>query len=169
MISRKTFIKRTGLAGSLLLLAKKSFWLNKDSEQQPNAITGIREKEDLFSFIIREKGAFDLTYYRQLIGAANPFKEGDETLGVAALDDTSRQNARILLSHTKLSALDEHSLFDDEIKSLITSTTDPDVFGQIESWTMGELKAFVLKQPEVEVKKIMPGLSSDIIACLIKD
>lgn len=52
--------------------------------------------EDIFSYIQRTNKNLNERIYRQIAGAANPFKEGDETIGVAALNEISRMNARIL-------------------------------------------------------------------------
>ncbi len=40
--------------------------------------------------------------FRQIIGAANDFKEGDVAIGVGALDLESRMGARTLISNTKV-------------------------------------------------------------------
>lgn len=122
--------------------------------------------EDIFSYLERNYGAFDLTLYRQIVGAANEFKEGDETLGIAAADDLSRENARILLSNTKIKDLENHPLYVDEIFELITKTTHQQ--SEIKHWLLADLKAFLLKTSELEIKKIMPALSSDVIACVVK-
>ena len=39
---------------------------------------------------------------------------------------------------------------------------------RIEPWTLGELARFLLDQREDAIKAIMPGLSSDVIACVVK-
>lgn len=122
--------------------------------------------EDIFSYLERNYGAFDLTLYRQIVGAANEFKEGDETLGIAAADDLSRENARILLSNTKIKDLENNPLYVDEIFELITKTTHQQ--SEIKLWLLADLKAFLLKSSELEIKKIMPALSSDVIACVVK-
>ncbi|HAA23183.1 MAG TPA: ethanolamine ammonia-lyase, partial [Cytophagales bacterium] len=114
----------------------------------------------------RQSGGFDPTLYRQVIGAANEFKEGDLTQGVAAADAASRDNARTLLSRTKLADLQAHPLYRDAQYDLIQDTTQ--FLPQLTDWTLGDLKEFVLSQPETEIKQIMPGLSSDIIGCLVK-
>ncbi|HAA13456.1 MAG TPA: ethanolamine ammonia-lyase, partial [Cytophagales bacterium] len=96
----------------------------------------------------------------------NEFKEGDLTQGVAAADAASRDNARTLLSRTKLADLQAHPLYRDAQYDLIQDTTQ--FLPQLTDWTLGDLKEFVLSQPETEIKQIMPGLSSDIIGCLVK-
>src|SRR6187455_3412682 len=65
------------------------------------AIGEIRDGEDLFAWLARTHGGVDDVKYRQLLGAANPFKEGDEAQGVAAADETSRANSRRLLANTR--------------------------------------------------------------------
>ncbi len=131
-------------------------------------IQNIKPGEDVFSYVERIKGGPDLTLYRQVVGAAGAFKEGDETLGVAAADEASRQNARQLLANTKIKDLLEKPLFVDNQFKLITSTTDPAQYEKIKNWTMGDLKKFILTKSEKEIKTIMPGLHSDIIGNLVK-
>lgn len=126
----------------------------------------LQPNEDIYSYLERNYGAFDLTLYRQIVGAANEFKEGDETLGIAAADDLSRENARILLSNTKIKDLENNPLYVDEIFELITKTTHQQ--SEIKLWLLADLKAFLLKSSELEIKKIMPALSSDVIACVVK-
>lgn len=122
--------------------------------------------EDIFTYIQRKKGQMNFTLYRQIIGAANEFKEGDQTIGVAANSEASRLNARSLLAQTKISDLNQNPLFEDGILDLIHKTTSQNDSLQIR--TMGELKKFVLTEPEAAIKAIMPGLTSDVIACLVK-
>lgn len=122
--------------------------------------------EDLFAYIQRKQGKFDLTCYQQLIGAANAFKEGDQTLGVAAKDATSRANARTLLAATKLGDLNRILVFQDGISDLINQTTLRQETTQ--NWTVGELKQYVLTSPEEDIKNIIPSLTSDTIGCLVK-
>src|SRR5688572_28815382 len=42
--------------------------------------------EDVFAYLKRTSQRFDLPTYKRLLGAANEFKEGDEIVGVAAVD-----------------------------------------------------------------------------------
>ncbi|MCE7995395.1 MAG: ethanolamine ammonia-lyase [Roseivirga sp.] len=169
-LSRKAFIKSTGLAGALMLLFQKhTLWsFGSGSKLRPLSISSITAGEDIFAYITRVNGAFDQTLYQQIIGSANPFKEGDATLGVAAESEASRINARKLLANTTIEALERNSLFTDELKKLISQSLNNQTLTGIKGWTMAELKAFILEKPEAEVKTIMPGLSSDIIACVVK-
>ena len=122
--------------------------------------------EDIFNYIKRLKGEMDITLYRQIVGAASEFKEGDQALGLAAGSASSRANARALLSETKLGSLQEHSLYEDALYDLIQRTTAPNE--SLKEWTLGTLKSFLLSSEELAIKAIMPGLSSDVIACVVK-
>lgn len=134
----------------------------------PNTITDVKPGEDVFAYLIRIKGKFDQKLYQQVIGAANDFKEGDQTIGVGAADEKTRQNARILLSNTKIKDLYEHPLFVDDLQKLVWKTTDQARYEKVKGWTMGELKSFLLTKSEAEIKQIMPGLTSDTIGCVPK-
>ena len=103
-----------------------------------------------------------------MIGAANAFKEGDQTIGVGADDEATRKNARTLLANTKIKDLYEHPLFVDDLQKLIWQTTDQAQYEKVKDWTMGELKEFLLTKSEAEIKGIMHGLTSDTIGCVPK-
>lgn len=168
-IPRRKFISQTSLLGASLLL-----FGGCDLGTKPTVATlakGLNisnplEKEDVFSYILRVHGKMDWTIYRQIIGAANEFKEGDQTLMVAANTEDSRLNARILLGQTKIGDLNKNALYEDAILNLIQETTVPNP--TVQNWTMGELKTFVLNESEEAIQKIMPSLTSDVIACLVK-
>lgn len=168
MISRKNFIKNLGLVGSLSLAFKDLHFLPTKSYEMAPPIRKPKLNEDIFAYLQAETGGKNLTLYRQLIGSANEYKEGDDTQGIAAYDATSRKHARQLLANTRIKDLMGYSLFTDDIKTLIDSTTDSAALKSIEAWTMAELKDFLLGQPEGKIKGIMPGLSSDIIAFVVK-
>ena len=131
-------------------------------------IKDVKPGEDVFAYIARVKGDFDQTFYQQVIGAANAFKEGDQAVGVAAEDETTRKNARTLLSNTKIKDLYAHPLFVDDLQKLILETTDQFQYEKTKDWTMGQLKTFLLKRPEEQIKEIMNGLTSDTIGCVPK-
>jgi ethanolamine ammonia-lyase large subunit len=165
-ISRKEFLEQISILGtSAMLFQACDFSSNRSSLSIP-VIKSPQGAEDIFAYLLREKGNLDQTLYRQLIGAANEFKEGDLTLGISAESENSRQNARGLLANTKVGDLKKNSLFTDQQYELIQKTTQPNP--ELDAWTMGELKAFLLTKSEEEIRALMPALSSDIIACLVK-
>lgn len=164
-MKRKSFLELLGTAAAASYLPIRAF---KQNSPKPQILSEVLEQEDIFSYINRVNNGWDQTLYRQIIGYANPFKEGDATLGVAAEDESSRKKARGLLSESTIKDLNDHSLFTDDIKVLIDNTTEQQAYDQIKNWKLKELKAFILDSEEEEIKAIMPGLSSDIIACTIK-
>lgn len=131
-------------------------------------IHSIKPKDDVFQYVIRLKGKFDAPFYKQVIGAANAYKEGDEAIGVAADDDLSRDNARKLLANTKIKDIFENPLFVDAQEDLIRQTIDKRKYDKVKNMTLGELKNFLLTRSQGEIKKIMGGLHSDVIGCVVK-
>ncbi|MCH8862152.1 MAG: ethanolamine ammonia-lyase subunit EutB [Proteobacteria bacterium] len=128
----------------------------------------ISPGEDLFAYIRRIKRSFDPTLYRQLVGAANAFKEGDEIIGVAAADPGSRTRARALLANTVIGDLNAQPLYSDALYRLLTADLDSAARARTSDWTLQRLKDFLLSAGEPEIKGIMGGLSSDVIACVVK-
>lgn len=131
-------------------------------------IEEVRRDEDVFAYLNRMNGGFTQRAYQQVIGAANEFKEGDQTIGVGAEDDATRLHARALLTNTKIGELYEHPLFEDNLQRLIWQTTDQAQFEKVKDWTMGRLKDFLLNEPEETIKAMMTGLTSDTIGCVPK-
>jgi ethanolamine ammonia-lyase large subunit len=168
-ISRKTFLTHLGLISTSVFLwngCDLSSSNNRNRISKAPVIGKTIGNEDIFSYINRIKGKMNQTLYRQIIGSANEFKEGDLTLGIAAASEDSRKNSRELLANTKIGDLKKNSLFTDELYQLIQNTTEANPI--LDDWTMGELKTFVLEQSEEEIKVIMPALTSDVIGCLVK-
>jgi ethanolamine ammonia-lyase large subunit len=124
--------------------------------------------EDVFAWMQRTGGRFDPALYRQVLGAANEFKEGDEIVGVAAPDEGSRQRARMLLANTRLRDIDAHPAHRDQLYDLITTSLDPAAHSSTADLTLGELKRLLLDGEQDVIRSIMPGLSSDVIACVVK-
>ncbi|MEM7380833.1 MAG: ethanolamine ammonia-lyase subunit EutB [Bacteroidota bacterium] len=168
-ISRKGFLGQMGLMGaSIISFGGCDFSTSniKSRIAQGAQIELPLESEDIFAYIRRIKGKMDISLYRKIIGAANEFKEGDQTIGVAAADENSRQNARTLLGNTRVEDLERNPLFKDGILELIQNSTISN--GEVQNWTVSELKEFTLGASEESIKEIMPALSSDLIACIVK-
>jgi ethanolamine ammonia-lyase large subunit len=131
-------------------------------------INEVKPGEDVFGYVNRVKGGFDQTFYQQVIGASNAFKEGDQPIGVGADDELTQQNARILLANTKIKDLYDHPLLVDDLQKLIWQSTGQAQYAKVKDRTMGELKVFLLTKSEAEIKGIMNGLTSDTIGCVPK-
>ncbi|WP_018475157.1 ethanolamine ammonia-lyase subunit EutB [Echinicola pacifica] len=169
-MTRKEFIKHSGLLGASMVLFSGFDWAGHSSTSplSPLRINTPLQDEDLFAYIKRMKGEFNLDLYRQVLGSANDFKEGDLTLGIAAADEPSREHARLLLSQTLLGDIDQHLIYHDELYELVWASTDKELNKELAAWTLGELKQFLLEAEEGEISRILPGLSSDVIGCLVK-
>ncbi len=124
--------------------------------------------EELFAYIERTCGGFDETMFRAIVGAANEYKEGDATLGLAAADATARARARALLAATTIGALQARPLLRDRLYAAVLAGLDAEVAARIAGWTLARLKEFVLTAAEEEVHTLSPGLASDVIACVVK-
>jgi ethanolamine ammonia-lyase large subunit len=135
-IRRRTFLALMGAAGVTLagvtLAARRAY-------AEPINIKEMKKGEDVFAYIKRIKGKFDQKFYQQVIGAANDFKEGDETIGVGAKDDATRKIARDLLANTKIKDLHEHPLLKDDLQQLIWNTTDISQYEKVKDWTMDQI------------------------------
>lgn len=141
----------------------------ESSSKELILISEINDNEGIFQYVRRKgNGAFSHVRYQQIVGAANEFKEGDVIAGVAAADRQTRLLARKLLANTAIRELHETPLFKDEQQALIWKDIDYSVYQQIKGWSIGKLKSFILTRPEHEIKKILPGLNSDVIASVVK-
>ena len=95
-ISRKNFLIQMGLMSTATLLFNGCNFAGEQGESLNSVRLDTAKKgEDIFSYIQRNQGKLDFDWYRKIIGAANEFKEGDLTLGLAAADEASRKTARI--------------------------------------------------------------------------
>ena len=140
----------------------------KQAAAEPVHIQEMKKGEDVFAYTRRIKGKFDQTFYQQVIGAANDFKEGDLTIGVGARDAATRKIARELLANTKIQDLYAHPLSVDNLQKLIWETTDKSQYEKVKGWTLRELKEFLLTRSEADIKGVMYGLTSDTIGCVPK-
>jgi len=170
-MTRKEFVNLAGLTGASLLILNGCDLFVSDNERISGNTEGVsiqspKVDEDIFKYVQRIKGKFDIKLYRQVLGAANEFKEGDQSIKISAVDEESRNYARQLLGNTQIARLNKTSVYRDEILDLIQQsiTANPN----LDNWTMQELKIFLLTKPELQIKEIIPSLSSDVIACVVK-
>jgi len=172
-MQRRDFLSKLGMVtASYALVSGKVFGESETFRFEKISVASPLVEEDLFQYIIRQKGSFDITLYRQLLGAANEFKEGDEIAGIAAASEADRLNAQKLLSETTLDNIRKHSVFTDEQSEFIEKSTR--TFKETESGkAIGELrmkdfKGLLLSSSEAEIQAFLPYLTSDIIACVVK-
>ena len=140
-------------------------WLSKGNPAPLQIGPSVRDLAEYLSGVSAEPRQ---AAYRQLLGAANEFKEGDAAAGVAALDQASRRTARRLLSRTKLRYVVENPVYEDSVSLYIQQGVDSSVWRKIADWDFGQLKNFFLRSSEPQIREVMPGLHSDVIACVVK-
>ena len=169
MIRRRDFLTvlAGGTVGAALHLGRRSTHAAVPAPS-PTPIHAVDPEEDIFAYVRRVKGSFDAALYKQILGAANEFKEGDAIVGVAAADDESRTNARSLLANTRVSEIDRHPLLQDELSRVLARSRDGVTAATTAEMTLGELKHLLLTQDEAAIKSVMSGLSSEAIACVVK-
>lgn len=124
--------------------------------------------EDLIRHVERVAGGWDQRLFTTLLGQANAFKEGDDLIGVAASDAAARHAARGLLGRTRLRDIDAHPPFFDRLSAALAADRAPEASRRTGDWTLAELVAFLVSRPEDDIQAIMPGLSSDVIACAVR-
>lgn len=153
-----TVATQTGCAGAALSATAST----------AKGLSAARAGEDLFAYLTRTRGAFDVGAYRAILGAANPFKEGDLAQGVAAADEASRATARALIAATRIGDLSAHPIFEDEVVSYADSVLDKAALAKASAMTIGELATFLRTASEAEINGLLPGLASDIIGIVVK-
>jgi ethanolamine ammonia-lyase large subunit len=157
-------MKRSILFAVMLLIGLFAF----TTDSGAITIKDVKPGEDVFKYIQRVKGSFDQKLYQQVIGASNAYKEGDQTIGVAADNNASRENARKLLANTKIKDITNHPLLNDDLYKFIAKSINSAQYNKIKDWTMGKMKTFLLTKTESEIKAVMFGMNSEVVGCIPK-
>ena len=167
MLSRRDLI---ALCTTPLILSRSLCPSLLRADQTASALKIPRPKdgENIFSFIVRQCGQFDLQLYCQVLGAANEFKEGDAIVGVAAADGRSRSRARELLANTRVADLAAHPPWTDQLSQWNDSFVLKDTLDSFDNQTLAELKHSLLSTTVEEIHAMLPRLTSDVIACLVR-
>ncbi len=137
-------------------------------EKAGRLLASPSDNESLPAYLQRVLTDADPMAYARWLGAANDYKEGDEIIGVAAPDEATRQLARRLLANTTIAEVDANAPHRDQVFSLIEETTDANIRASLKDMTLGQLKAFVLTRSESDIHTLRQGLSSDVIASLVR-
>ncbi|MCH1438905.1 MAG: ethanolamine ammonia-lyase subunit EutB [Rubripirellula sp.] len=167
-ISRRQFTQAGSLGGVAALGTFAQPLTAFEPQEKTVSLVNAQVGEGIFEYLNRVQLGFDEKAYRNIIGAANPFKEGDAALGVAATNDAARGIARQLLSNTILSDVDDHPITQDRLSQLLKQTVVRGEHPTNQSQTLGQLKQFLLEHDEVSIKAVLPSLSSAVIGCVVK-
>jgi ethanolamine ammonia-lyase large subunit len=90
---------------------------------------------------------FEFADLRAVFARANEEKSGDQLAGVAAPTERERVAAKMVLADMRLSEIVDNPLIDpdfDDVSRLILDGQDRESFAAIRSWTVGELRDWIL-------------------------
>jgi ethanolamine ammonia-lyase large subunit len=150
-------------------LRRRAFLAGLAALPAAGSVAGGARDDDIVSFVARTAArGWDQPLFTRLLGNANAYKEGDELIGVAAPDEAARHHARGLLRRTRLRDIAAHPPFVDQLSAAIDADLDAAARQRTAGWTFDELARFLLERSEGDIKEIMPGLSSDVIACVVR-
>jgi ethanolamine ammonia-lyase large subunit len=116
---------------------------------------------------------YEFPSLRVLMGAANEEKSGDSLAGLAARSAAERSAARLVLAELPLRCLREEPAVpydQDEVTRVIQDGMDEAVYAEIASWTVGELREWILddRNDGVALARLSGALSSEMIAAVTK-
>lgn len=144
-----------------------------DSSFAAAMLASPQDGESLFAWLRRTTGQVHRDDLARVLAAANPFKEGDAALGIAAPDDAARDAARRLIGATRVGEFEHHVLFDtplfgDALSSLLLASLDPVGMHQDSPDTFDQLRQFLLDGSDSNIARNSQHWSSEVIACVVK-
>jgi ethanolamine ammonia-lyase large subunit len=110
---------------------------------------------------------------RLLMGKANEEKSGDRLAGLAAESTAERIAARFVLAEIPLWVLLDNpavAYADDEVTRVIHDGLNNDIYNEIKSWTVGELREWLLSDTATSetIQRLSSGLTAEMIAAVTK-
>src|SRR6185369_15727254 len=110
---------------------------------------------------------------KDVLAKASPLRSADELAGIAAASETERAVAQWLLADLPLSTFLAEPLIppeEDEVSQLIAESHDPAAFAPISSFTVGELREWLLNDAtsDAEIASVRPGLTPEMAAAASK-
>jgi len=110
---------------------------------------------------------------KQVLSKANETKSGDALAGVSAQSELERVAAKQILSDITIKELRDHPIVaaeEDEVTRAVDESIDPVSFDRIKSWTVSELREFLLsgQTSSDDVGKIRAGLTGEAAAAVTK-
>ncbi len=110
---------------------------------------------------------------KTLLAKANEEKSGDRLAGIAAESAAERMAAKYVLAEVTLETLRANPAVpyeEDEVTRVIDDAVNESVYAEIEGWTVGELREWLLADTTTEemIKRVGNGLTSEMIAAVTK-
>lgn len=154
---------------SLNLAHRSSYEVSKGKGNGQQHLWGnkLRSKEVSTALNVRTRHKTD-PFLIQLFGEANEYKEGDESINITSITPHQRIAARKKLSKLPIGAIRSYYFVEDELSEFLEASIDKAIANSIAQWTFQELKEYLLKATEEEIKKIVPGLRSEVISGVSK-
>ncbi|WP_026894197.1 ethanolamine ammonia-lyase subunit EutB [Clostridiisalibacter paucivorans] len=116
---------------------------------------------------------YQFSSVKEVLAKANEEKSGDRLAGVAAESVTEMVAAKEVLSNLTLKDLRNNPVVpyeEDEVTRVIQDAVNEKIYGEIQNWTVGELREWILdhKTKESDIKRISRGLTSEMVAGVAK-
>jgi ethanolamine ammonia-lyase large subunit len=116
---------------------------------------------------------YTFTGLRELLAKATPLRSGDVLAGVAAASAEERVAAQFALADLPLTRFLEEQIVpyeDDEVTRLIADTHDADAFAPVRSFTVGELRDWLLSDEATQghLAALLPGITPEMAAAVSK-
>lgn len=110
---------------------------------------------------------------KEVLAKANEEKSGDKLAGVAAESITEMVAAKEVLSNLLLKDLRNNPVIpyeEDEVTRVIQDAVNEKIYGEIQNWTVGELREWILDNNTTgsDIKRISRGLTAEMIAGVAK-
>jgi len=110
---------------------------------------------------------------KEVLAKANEEKSGDILAGIAATSEEERIAAKYVLANLTLEDLRNNPVVpyeEDEVTRVIQDQVNEHVYNKIKSWTVGQLKEFILdhKTTSADIEYISQGLTSEMVAAVAK-
>ncbi len=110
---------------------------------------------------------------RELLAKATPLRSGDVLAGVAAATAEERIAAQFALADLPLARFCDEAVVpyeDDEVTRLIVETHDAEAFAPVRSFTVGELRDWLLSDEATgeRIAALSPGLTPEMAAAVSK-
>jgi ethanolamine ammonia-lyase large subunit len=110
---------------------------------------------------------------KEVLAKANEEKSGDNLAGIAAQSEEERVAAKQVLSNLTLEDLRNNPVVpyeEDEVTRVIQDQVNERAFSKIKSWTVGQLKEFILDNNTTadDIDRVSQGLTSEMVAAVAK-
>jgi ethanolamine ammonia-lyase large subunit len=114
---------------------------------------------------------FNFSSIKEVLAKSNEEKAGDLLAGIAAASELERVAAKQVLSELSLQALRNNPVVpydDDAITRLIDDSLDANAWLKIKTWTVSELREFILQAETAEIDAIKNALTGEMAAAVTK-